>query len=354
LLTIAGAGMAGLVASVRLRELGVRSVVLEKGNRVGGSMLLSSGVVWRYRDWGEFRRQCAGGEEGLQRLVWERLDDALDWLESLGAPVVERETGNALTVGRRFDTRGLTDALACAAGELRIGEAFPADAELPVILATGGFQGDPALVAEHVAPAAPLPVRANSWSSGEGLRFALARGARLSSGLDEFYGRNMPDRDFGEDEFVTAAQLYAHHALVLDEYGEQFLAREPSWSETDVVQATARRANARAWYVLTERALDESTRYGTVRELAERSRTSVPARDLSFDVPRDAVVAVRVRASITHTIGGVRVDEHGRAADGVWVAGVDAGGISTGGYASGLAQALVLGLAAAEDVAARA
>jgi hypothetical protein len=45
----------------------------------------------------------------------------------------------------------------------------------------------------------------------------------------------------------------------------------------------------------------------------------------------------------------VKVDTRARAADGVWVAGVDAGGVSNGGYASGLAQALVLGLAAAED-----
>jgi succinate dehydrogenase/fumarate reductase flavoprotein subunit len=351
LLTIAGGGMAGLVASARLRELGVRSVVLEKGSRAGGSMLLSSGVVWRYREWEEFRLQSPGGDERLQRVVWERLDDALDWLESLGAPVVERATGNALTVGRRFDTRDLTDALARAAGEVRVGEALPADAEQPLILATGGFQGDPALVAKHIAPAAPLALRANRWSTGDGLRLASHRGAALSSGMGEFYGRNMPDREFGEDELVSAAQLYARHARVIDESGEQFLGGEPSWSETDVVQATARRPNARAWYVLTERALDEPTPYGAVRDLVERSRTSVPVRALPFDVPQDAVIAVRVRAAITHTIGGVRVDERARAADGVWVAGVDAGGIATGGYASGLAQALVLGLAAAEDAA---
>jgi fumarate reductase flavoprotein subunit len=62
---------------------------------------------------------------------------------------------------------------------------------------------------------------------------------------------------------------------------------------------------------------------------------------------------VRVIASITHTIGGLQVDENARVigADGLWAAGVDAGGIATGGYASGLAQALVQGLVAAEDVA---
>jgi len=54
---------------------------------------------------------------------------------------------------------------------------------------------------------------------------------------------------------------------------------------------------------------------------------------------------------ITHTIGGLRIDDRARVegADGLWAAGADAGGISTGGYASGLASALVLGLVAAED-----
>jgi hypothetical protein len=48
------------------------------------------------------------------------------------------------------------------------------------------------------------------------------------------------------------------------------------------------------------------------------------------------------------------VDENARVAgaEGLWAAGADAGGISTGGYASGLASALVLGLAAAEDASA--
>jgi predicted oxidoreductase len=84
----------------------------------------------------------------------------------------------------------------------------------------------------------------------------------------------------------------------------------------------------------------------------------VPLADLPFDPPAGVVAAVHVVASITHTVGGLRVDERARvlredgsALDGLWAAGVDAGGVGTGGYASGLAQALVLGLAAAEDAA---
>ena len=210
--------MAGLCAAARARELGAEPVLLEKGDRPGGSMLLSSGVVWRYRSFADFRAQCPAGDPALQRLVFERLDHGLVWLESLGAPVVERGTGNRLTTGVRFDTRGLTEVLFRAAGDVRLGQPVlfghgqgtvpPRLAKGPVLLATGGFQGDPELVDRYVRPAEPLRLRANPWSAGDGLRLALDRGAALSSGLDEFYGRNMADVDFGEAEFVPLAQVY--------------------------------------------------------------------------------------------------------------------------------------------------
>ena len=168
--------MGGLVAAARLRELGVPAVVVEKGDRAGGSMLLSSGVVWRYRSFDEFRVQCPGGDERLQRLVFDGLDEGLDWLESLGAPVLERETGNPLTRGVRFDTQGLTDALVRAAGDVRFGQGPEARPEGAVVLATGGFQGDRELVERYVRPAAPLRVRANPWSTGDGLRAGRRRG----------------------------------------------------------------------------------------------------------------------------------------------------------------------------------
>src|SRR5919109_4814316 len=100
---IAGAGMAGLCAAAWARELGASPTVLEKGSRAGGSMLLSSCVIWRYRSFEEFRAQCPAGDERLQRLVFERLDEGLEWLESLGGPVVTPETGHPPTTGIRLD-----------------------------------------------------------------------------------------------------------------------------------------------------------------------------------------------------------------------------------------------------------
>src|SRR5262252_3133770 len=109
--------MAGLVAAARLQELGHEPRVLEKGSRAGGSMLLSSCVVWRHLAWEGFRGECPGGDERLQRLIWEELDDSLWWLESVGAEPVWRATENPLTTGRRYDPRALTRLLLAAAGE---------------------------------------------------------------------------------------------------------------------------------------------------------------------------------------------------------------------------------------------
>jgi succinate dehydrogenase/fumarate reductase flavoprotein subunit len=81
-----------------------------------------------------------------------------------------------------------------------------------------------------------------------------------------------------------------------------------------------------------------------------RAPTQIDPAQLPFPAPPDTRVAVRVRPGITHTIGGLRVDERARVvgSEGVLAAGADVGGISTGGYASGLAAALVFGRIAAE------
>jgi fumarate reductase flavoprotein subunit len=343
--------MAGLVAAARLRELGRDVVVREKGTRVGGSMLLSSGVLWRHREWEDFRRECPGGDKRLQRVVWERLDEAIAWLESRGAPVVWHETGNPLTVGKRFDPRGIVDALA---GQVELGVDGCVDDA--TILCTGGFAASSDLVTRYIRPAASLRLRASPWSEGDGLCFALDRGASLTPGMDEFYGRNMPDAPWDETQLVSSSQLYARFARIFDEDGVEFFERdEVSWSETNVVQATAHRRDARAFYLLDVAALEQRVRDRSVAEIVEAApaEARVALADLPFDPPEGTVAAVRVIASITHTIGGLQVDENARVvgADGLWAAGVDAGGIATGGYASGLAQALVQGLVAAEDVA---
>ncbi len=342
--------MAGLVCAARASELGLRPVVLERGTRPGGSMLLSSCVIWRHRDWQEFRAECPGGNEPLQRLVWERLDDALAWLESLGAEPVWQDTENPRTTGRRFDPRALTELLGeVAEGAVKLETPLAADAAPPLVLATGGFPG-------RLARTKGLLLRANPWSDGAGIDHARARGAGLTPGLEEFYGRAMPapPARIREEDFVPLTQLYGRFARVFTDDGLDVTPPSVSWSETDLAQLIG----PSAWYVLDEAGLAQA------RERVDAARaaggTVVPASELPFDTPPGSRVAVHVAAAVTHTIGGVRVDTHarvldeaGRPVDGLYAAGVDAGGVATGGYASGLAQALVLGLAAAEHIAGR-
>jgi succinate dehydrogenase/fumarate reductase flavoprotein subunit len=304
-------------------------------------MLLSSGFVWRYRSLDIHLEECPGADESLARTIVAQFDDALDWLESLGVRLLTRETGNPLTTGARFDPRQLVEVLA---RDVRLGETT----DEPTILATGGFP-------VRLARERDLLLRSNPWSEGDGLDLALARGAAAAGDLDEFYGRNMPDVDeLAEEDFVRASQLYAQYALVVDMEGREFVETPFSWSENDVAQATARQPDGRAWYLLTEKALRQKVRDRTVSDMVAAAKP-VPAERLPFTAPHSIVLGVRVRAAVTSTIGGLRIDERARVLDdqgqpveGLHAAGVDAGGWSTGGYSSGLAAALVFGKLAAE------
>lgn len=322
--------MAGLVAAARLRQLGHEPRVLEKGTRAGGSMLLSSCVVWRHLEWDRFRSECPGGDERLQRLIWERLDESLDWLESLGVEPVWRDTENPLTTGRRYDPGALTGRLLEVSGGVELETPLADTAEAPLLLATGGFSG-------RLARDRGLLLRANPWSMGDGLDFAVARGAATTVGLDEFYGRVMPapPAQIGEEDFVPLAQLYGREARVFTDDWREITPPEVAWHENDLAQLVG----PRAWYVVAE-----------TNDRIEAARAAG-----ATVVGRDEGIAVHVAAAVTHTIGGLQVDEQARVAgaNGIWAAGVDVGDVATGGYASGLAQSLVLGLAAAESIAAR-
>jgi fumarate reductase flavoprotein subunit len=343
-LVVAGAGMAGLVAAAEARRLGAAPAVFEKLDVPGGSMRLSSGVIWRHRDFDRFRAECPGGDPELQRLLFERLDADLGWLESLGAPVVERGTGNPLTTGMRFDPAGLTAALVSVAGDLRLGTPLgePRD-RTPVILATGGFAADRDLVREHVTPEADhLLLRAAPGSTGDGMRLGLAAGAAPGAGLDEVYARAMPAPPARVDpsDFVRLSQVYARHAEVTGERGVRH--ETATWSEIDTAQWMARQPRARAWFRVPRGALGERVRDRTVGDMVGAAAAAgAPVRQDPEHVTVETV------AGITTTLGGLAIDTAARAAPGVFACGADAGGIATGGYVSGLAAALVFGRIAA-------
>jgi succinate dehydrogenase/fumarate reductase flavoprotein subunit len=343
-LIVAGAGMAGLASAAEARRLGADPLVVEKLPRPGGSMRLSSGVLWRHRDFDRFREECPDGDERLQRLLFERLDDDLDWLASLGAAAVQRDTGNPLTTGTRFEPEALTEALVEAAGGVHLDDPLgEAPGNIPLILATGGFAASRDLLRAHVSSEADHAVlRAAPGSTGDGLRIGLEAGGRVSAGLDQVYARAMPapPARIGEHDLVRLSQLYAQYATVTNEHGERYETR--TWSETDVAQWELLQPRARAWFTVPNERLGERVRERTVADMIDAAEAAgAPVRRGDDDVSVETV------AGVTTTLGGLAIDPAARVTDGVYACGADAGGIATGGYASGLAAALVFGRIAA-------
>jgi succinate dehydrogenase/fumarate reductase flavoprotein subunit len=435
-LIVAGGGLAGLVAALRAIEMGAWVTVLEKGNRLGGSFIYSSGYIWSYRDLETFRREAPGGDVALQSLILERLESDLGWLEDLGAPVLGRETGNPLTFGARFDPERtvavLADRITACGGEICLGTALRSlvrayggritgvtaysgegrrtERTSAVILACGGFAANAELVERYITRGGGrMRLRAHQWSTGDGFLAALEAGALASAGLDEFYGRNLPapPARFAPEEFVEVSQLYGRLAVAINHDGERYADEAADWSETALTRATARQPDLRAWYVVDGEALRARVRDRTVEQmvgaalraggtvlraesieclaerLAERGvpranilRTlegynaaisrrragelSPPRSDPAVPVRVPPFVAVEVAPAITHTIGGLAVDRGCRVLGssddqplpGLFAAGVEVGGVSVGGYTSGLASALVFGEAAAHSAVA--
>ena len=323
-------------------------------------------------------------------------------LERIRASGGEILTGTALEelIG---DTAGrVTGVRASSSGRE---EEYGADA---VVLASGGFGADPELVGRHIigGPGRML-VRAHPRSTGEGFRAALGMGALASAGLDEFYGRNLPapPAAFPPEQFVEVSQLYGRYAVAINARGERYADEGADWSETALTHATARQPCLYAYYILDAAGLEGRVRVRTAKEMVEAARrtggTVIEASSLTEladnlaerGVPRETFlrtlkeynaavaagkktspprtgptrplreppfVAVKVAPAITHTIGGLAVDagcrvireKDERPIPGLYAAGVEVGGVSVGGYTSGLASALVFGKIAAESAVA--
>ena len=427
-IVVAGGGLAGLTAAMRAVELGARVTLLEKGDRPGGSFLLSSGYIWSYGDMPTYRREAPGGDVVLQKQILDRLGSGLGWLESAGGVLLSRETGNPLTFGARFEpgqtVAALAERILASGAEILTGTAlealtedagritgvrasspgrkvdYAADA---VVLASGGFAANPDLVGRYIiGGAGRMAVRAHPRSTGDGFLAALEKGALASAGLDEFYGRNLPapPAAFPPERFVEVSQLYGRHAVAVNARGERYADEGADWSETALTRATAHQPGLYAYYVLDAAGLRVRVREQTVGDMVETARNSggtvVEAASLEgladrlreLELPRDALfrtleeynaavasgteispprtgpagplreppfVAVKVAPYITHTVGGLVVDARCRVLrevdagpiPGLYAAGVEVGGVSTGGYTSGLASALVFGRTAA-------
>jgi succinate dehydrogenase/fumarate reductase flavoprotein subunit len=282
------------------------------------------------------------------------------------------------------------------------------------LLATGGFQGDPELVAEYIHHNGPLmPLRSNPTSRGDGLRLGTAVGAEVGPKGAAFYGHLVPWGVELEDpsQFTMLSQYHSDHGLLFNVEGQRFIDE----THGDHVNATAvlEQPEARALLVIDERVRKQWMLAPLVEDMGQppdsfeiclrRGGRCAVAHDIDEfeylpeewgypgEAIRDAIrnfnVTVQsapneleprrrfdgaalvdppyyvmdVRPAITFSYPGLVIDSltrvldrHARPIPGLLAAGADAGGTFAREYAGGLANALVFGRQAAQTAMVRA
>ena len=421
--------MAGLTAAARAARHGARVTVVERAPHLGGSAAFA-GFIWTTPTIDALRAVNPDGDPELGRALVEGFADGIAWVRSVGV-----DCGPAVTVlrygrGHQVDTnayiRACQEILRAAGGEIVTGartldlvldagtvrgaRCVLADGRLRLIearwtlLATGGYQADRGLRADHIHPQArDMQLRSNPNSAGDGLRLGLAAGGMLGKQGAGFYGHLVPAGVPLADPalYTELALYYSEHGLLFNVNGERFTdetAGDHLSTMALVGQPGARgllvgdAVTYRRW--ITGSYVEDIAPANTFEACRRRgARCAVAADVAEFDlIPddwgypgtkiREAIEAFNVAArderalspsrefdprpldeppyyvieaapAITFTFGGLLIDRHARVlarpgvVPGLLAAGSDAGGLYCRAYAGGLAPALVFGLAAA-------
>jgi succinate dehydrogenase/fumarate reductase flavoprotein subunit len=434
-LLVIGGGMAGLTAGAWAARHGARVIVVERARTLGGSAAFA-GFVWTTPTLDALRAVNPDGDPELSRALIEGFADGIEWVRSVGVGC-----GPAVTVlrygrGHQVDTNAYIRAcqailhasggeivtgartldLVLDAGMVRGARCVLADGRPRriearwTLLATGGFQADRGLRADHIHPQARhIELRSNPNSTGEGLRLGLAAGGMFGKPGAGFYGHLVPAGVPLADPalYTELALYYSEHGLLFNVNGERFI--DETVGDHLTTMALVRQPGARGLLVgdavtyrrwITGSYVEGIAPANTFEACSRRgARCAVAADVAEFDlIPddwgypgtkiREAIEAFNVAArdgrvlspsrefdsrpldeppyyvieavpAITFTFGGLLIDRHARVlarqavVPGLLAAGSDAGGLYHRAYAGGLAPALVFGLAAARTALAK-
>jgi fumarate reductase flavoprotein subunit len=453
---VVGAGIAGLVAGNRAAELGCRVLVLELGE---GAYLCNSRIATGALNFAHSNPEqpehelvaaidadTEGHADPALAQAWAHTAGrGLQWLRDNGAQIVRKELQGkvswmlspqrSLVPGLDWEGRGadrflgqLADRLRARGGELRtaaraislllegdrvtgVSVAVSGRPEWietrSVILADGGFQGDPDLVRRFICPRPDALVQRSAGTGrGDGIRMAEAVGARLVE-TDQFYG-HLLSRDAVSnpglwpyptlDSLTNGSILVGADGRRLFDEGSggimlsNLLARyadplsawivfdEEIWTTTgfdEVVPANPNLVQAGGTLLSsgTIEGLAEAmglpsaslattvTKYNTAVRDGRADRLDPPrSPGRRFGVIRNAAERIPVRpverapfyaaplaVGLSCTIGGVLIDRRSRVVhrDGHAIPGLYAAGSTTGGLEGGPASGYIGGLAKA-------
>ena len=459
-----GGGFAGLAAALRGAELGLRTAVLEKGDdeRYLCSSRWAGGIFHvSYHDVklppSELKaaiERATSGETApeLAAAIAEDCARAVDFLAAQGAHFTSASPiswhrwtlapPRAAVHGQDWRGRGpdlmiaaLKDRLEQRQGRMFLGTraralrldggpgggrctgvaASRAGTELTVaaravVIADGGFPGDPELFRRHIGPRPERVLQRHAGTAvGDGLRMAERAGAALTQ-LDRFYGHLLSRDAMHDDRLWPYPQIdaVAVAGIVVDDSGRRLL--NEGLGGISITNDLARLGDPLCATVICDAAIWDTAgraaqippnpqlvegggtlhEAGTVEELArlagldpaildatvEAYNAAVrdgslaelaPPRSAKSGAPRPIEMppfyAIPICAGITNTFGGIAIDGHARVCrpdgsviEGLYAAGGCTGGLEGGGalgYVGGLIKACVFGLRAGEDIARR-
>lgn len=429
-LLVIGGGMAGMTAAAKAARAGRRVVVLEVSDDVGGSARFA-GYAWTAPSRDVMDAVNPQGDPDLRHALVDRFDDGIEWIRSIGVEAMDPVPILGFGTGHQFDTNQYVDAcrriVADAGGEVRLrttarrlvtegNQVVGAEVEGPegsseelrapwTLLATGGFQGDQTLLAEHVHPrAGQMQLRSNPHSTGTGYRLATEVGAATGKDDAGFYGHLIPNGiEFVDPaDFVDLSLYYSEHALLFnldnlrftdetlgDHLTTMALLEQPESRGLLISDARVHRewvvgsyvegavavdkyaiANKRGGRVGLAESLDEldylPEEWGydgaAIRaQIEEYNWASTGGGALQPGRRNDPApldegpwYVVECVPTVTFPFHGIRIDDRARvlgsdeeAVPGLLCAGSDTGGLYDRAYAGGLASALVFGLTAA-------
>ncbi len=277
-----------------------------------------------------------------------------------------------------------------------------------VILADGGYQGNPALVREHMGiDFAKVKTRGAGTGIGDGMRMARELGARFSE-LKYFYGHMLSRDSFTNDKVWPYPQLdeLGTVGIVVNDAGERFV--DEGLGGVYVANTIARLANPLSTWAILDQAIWEGPgrtaripanpqlanaggtiiKADTLAELATKTGIAAaqleatvrgynealaqgkaaglaPTRSVQPIVPspvnKPPYYAVPLCAGMTYTFGGIFTDgdarvmsTRGAPIEGLYAVGATTGGLeggsNGGGYVGGLIKGVSFGMRAAEHI----
>ena len=455
---VVGGGIAGLSAANRAAQQGLKVAVLERGDgpqylcnsRYSGGVLHIS--MHNAKDPAEklmeVIKHATGGKADpvLARALATTAGRAIDWLQAEGAkyirvgnivwqqhvlapprPIVagldwkgrgpdvtlrqlvtnlEKRGGKLIRIPAQTLMEKEGQCIGVEAGEGAAKQQFHAKA---VVLADGGYQGNPALVREHMGiDFAKVKTRGAGTGIGDGMRMARAMGAQFSE-LKYFYGHMLSRDSFTNDKVWPYPQLdeLGTVGIVVNDAGERFV--DEGQGGVFVANTIARLANPLSTWAILDHAIWEGPgrtaripanpqlanaggtiiKADTLAELA--AKTGIAAERFQLTVngynqalanaqtagltpPRSAkpivpapiakppFYAVPLCAGMTYTFGGIFTDgdarvmsTRGAPIDGLYAVGATTGGLeggtNGGGYVGGLIKGITFGMRAAEHIA---